>query len=679
VKLASALQARIRGGVVRIRAGLGFWPFLFAVCVAAITVIDATLLELSASYFSSGYNSAYVGGVALRIGYFAASALLDAALVLGVWALLLPVLSAMRFSWLQRYLLAGACACAIPMSLNVVRHNLYAALGQRMSLSLLTQTSEGDAGALVQEFFGGASLGGIAVVSGLGVIAMVALLWLARNIEGRFPQAETSFTPPRSVGLAVSSVALFVLGTLILAISASGSASLHFGLTKKPAATLLTRVIQWGSDVDRDGFGFFSEPRDPDAFDASIRPFAIDEPGNAIDENGVGGDHPLDFAPVAVVEAPLAQGGRRPNFLLVFLESFRADLIEARLGSREITPTLNRIAREGSLSQRAFVHSPFTIASRAQLFSGRYVSRPGQTTLIDDFKQRGYFVAHFSGQDETYGDSEALLGVDRADVFYDARQDLALRTSDSVSPASLQISWKTLLDRVESFLDGHDSDAPLFLYVNIVDTHHPYDHDQLDPLLVEERIPRREIGPDRRDWLWATYANNAANVDHAIGRLLEAWNAHLAGRDSALLITADHGQAFYEQGLLGHGQSLDEKQTRVPFILRGIGGEWPEPLGHADVRGLLRRNLPLEVAGVPPRARFVPDPERSILQFVPYIDEPRWVGLRSLKRLAAFNLRFERLILIDENDDPLPIPEGEADSLQDEIIWNWEAVHRNSQ
>jgi hypothetical protein len=646
--------------------------------VGAITAIDATLLELSASYFSSGYNSAYVGGVVLRIGYFAASAVFDAALVLGIWALLLPLLSALRISWLQRYLLAGVCACAIPMSLNVVRHNLYAALGQRMSLSLLTQTAEGDAGTLLREFFGGASASGIAVVSGLGLIAMAALLLLARRIERRFPQTESSFTPPRSTGLAVSSVSLFALSTLILAIPASGSASLRFGLNKKPAATLLTRAIQWGSDVDRDGFGLFSEPGDPDAFDASIRPFAIDEPGNAIDENGVGGDHPPDFTPVSVVEAALDPGGRRPHFLLVFLESFRADLIDARLGSREITPILNQLAREGSHSQRAFVHSPFTIASRAQLFSGRYVTQPGQTTLIDDFKERGYTVVHFSGQDETYGESEALLGTDRADLFYDARQDLALRTSDSISPASLQISWKTLLKRVEAFLEGHDSDAPLFLYVNIVDTHHPYDHDQLDALLVNERIPRREIGPDQRDWLWATYANNAANVDHAVGRLIEAWDAHLAGRDSALLITADHGQAFYEQGLLGHGQSLDEKQTRVPFILRGIGGDWPEPLGLADVRGLLRRNLPLPVDGVSPRARFVPDPERSILQFVPYIDEPRWVGLRNLNRLAAYNLRFHRLVLMDENDQTLAVPEGEADTLRDEIIWNWEAVHRSS-
>jgi len=674
----SALRGGIRRGAVRIRAGLGFWPFLLVVCVAAITATDALLLELSTSYFSSGYNSAYVGGVALRIGYFAGSAILDAALVLGVWALLLPLLTALRVSWLRRYVLAGAGACVIPMSLNIVRHNLYAVLGQRMSLSLLARASEGDKGALLLEFVEGAPLGGLVVVTLLGAIGMATLLVLARRIERRFPQAERSFAPPPSARLALASVALVVVGTVILALPASNASSLRFGLARKPAATLLTRAVQWSTDVDRDGFGFLSEPTDPDPFDASIRPFAIDEPGNGIDEDGVGGDHPLDFAPVAVVEAPLPRGGRKPSFLLIFLESFRADLIDGRLGDREITPVLNRLAREGSSTQHAFVHSPFTIASRAQLFGGRYVNRPGETTLIDDFKQRGYTVAHFSGQDETFGDSEALLGVERADVFYDARQDIELRTSDSTSPASLQISWKTLLERTRTFLEGHDPDDPLFLYVNIVDTHHPYNHDQLDAVLPGKPIPRREIGPDNRDWVWATYANDAANVDRAVGQLLEMWNDHLDGRDGAVLVTADHGQAFYEQGLLGHGQSLDEKQTRVPLIVIGIGGDWPEPLGLADVRGLLRRNLSLPVGAATPRAHFVPDPERSILQFVPYIDEPRWIGLRNLDRLAAYNLRFHRLVLLDDDDQSLPIPEGDEDSLRNEIIWNWEAVHRSA-
>jgi len=39
--------------------------------------------------------------------------------------------------------------------------------------------------------------------------------------------------------------------------------------------------------------------------------------------------------------------------------------------------------------------------------------------------------------------------------------------------------------------------------------------------------------------------------------------------------------------MLGHGQTLDVEMTRVPFILWGVGGDWPEPIGPTDLRALL--------------------------------------------------------------------------------------------
>lgn len=661
----------------RIRAGLGLWPFLLVVSLGTVGAMDALLLELTTSYFTSGYNSAYVGGVAERVAYVGASAMLDAALICGMWALLLPVASTLRVSRIQVYALAAMAAVAVPLVMNVVRHNLYATLGTRISLSLLTDASEGDSGAVLAELVQEIPATGVllAIVVALGV---VGILLAARWAEPRIADVEGSFGPPRSVTLASGFVLLALIGILVLAIPLESTANLRFGLSKKPAAMLLSRVVQWVSDVDGDGSGLMSQPPDPAPFDGSIRPFALDHPDNGVDENGVGGDHPARFDPVSVVPQQAGSGRSRPHFLLILLESFRADLIGYHLGDREVTPFLTRLAREGSQSERSFVHSPFTIASRAQLFGGRLVNRPGQSTLIDDFKSRGYTVAHYSGQDESFGNSEALLGVERADFFYDARQDVDRRTSASTNPAGLQISWQVLLERVFAFLDVADPAEPLFLYVNVVDTHHPYHHAQLENILGIEPIARREIGPDRREQVWATYANNVANVDRAVQQLFERWQGWVAGRDHGVLLTADHGQAFYERQFLGHGQSLDEKQTRVPFVLWRVGGEWPEPLGLADVRGLLSRNLFDRDEEARPRARFVPDPERLIVQFVPYIEAPRWIGLRSIDRLAAYDLRFSRLSVLDENDQPVTVSDVEKEMLLNTVVWNWEEIQLRS-
>ena len=107
----------------------------------------------------------------------------------------------------------------------------------------------------------------------------------------------------------------------------------------------------------------------------------------------------------------------------------------------------------------------------------------GERTLVDDFKALDYRVAHFSGQDDSFSRSDELLGLDRVDDFYDAHADKDLRVSRSTSAGGLQVSSKLLTRRVEEYLADFNSPDPLFLYVNIVYTHFPYTHDELDNLL----------------------------------------------------------------------------------------------------------------------------------------------------------------------------------------------------
>jgi hypothetical protein len=467
-----------------------------------------------------------------------------------------------------------------------------------------------------------------------------------------------------------------LLGTLLPILPSDTVARVRYGLRAKPSRILLVRLLQRVTDLDRDGYGWLARPSDPAPLDGTVHPYAIDIPGNGLDENGVGGDHPLAFEPLPVAAAPELQGSKRPHFLLIFLETFRTDLLGARLDGREITPYLNQLAREGASSDQAFVHSPSTNSSRAHLFAGSLAYRSAGSTLIDDFKKRGYTVGHFSGQDDSFGDSASLLGFDRADVFYDARRDVEKRTSRSTSTVSLQVSCKTVLSRVRDFLAKLDTKRPLFLYVNFTDPHFPYFHREIDPILDVEPITKADIRADRAEKVWRAYANTVANVDRAVEELVETWRTQLDGRDHAILVTADHGQAFYEKGFLGHGEALDAAQTRIPLILWGIGGDWPEPLGLADIRGLLWRNLEVGHEGGIPVARFVPDPRRQVLQWAANLQRPHLVGLRELDRIALYDFRKDRLSVLTPGETPVRVsPEEEQKQLR-ALIWNWEALQR---
>jgi len=212
--------------------------------------------------------------------------------------------------------------------------------------------------------------------------------------------------------------------------------------------------------------------------------------------------------------------------------------------------------------------------------------------------------------------------------------------------------------------------------VNLVDSHFPYDHDELDDILGVERLARHEISVDQPERVFAAYANSAANVDRAAGLLIERWNAFLGGRPGAVLVTADHGQTFYETGALGHGQQILDGQTRVPFILWGIGGTWPEPLGASDVRGLLLRHLFAARTQELPRARFEPVADRRLFHYLGSPERPVQIAVRGIDRVVVHDFKQRQSWQLDASENRIAAPPAPEDLH--EAIYTWEVLAREA-
>lgn len=645
----------------RRRIGIGL-PLL-ASGLACVFAIDAVVLGLTTGYFGGGYNSPRLTGWAAWLVFVAGGALLDAFLLASGFAVALLLARTLRISGLARTAFAAGVAFLLPASVDVVSHQLHRVFGKVLGLDLLIELAGGRYSDAVLAAISEAPavLLGL-TLAGFGIAVSVGL---ARRLEAKLAPAE--LVPPSRAGLAGVAAVAALGGALLLHAAPERWPVAAYGLERKPSGMALRAVVQQATDWDRDGYGWLSRPPDPYPFDRSRHPFAREIPGNGIDENGIGGDLPVGWLDEPPPLPPLAAVSARPSFLLIFLESFRGDLIGRRLGSQEVTPTLNRLAEQGSSSQQAFVHSPSTWISRAELFQGRVKPIAGAPSLIDDFKSRGYRVAYVSGQDDSHG-GEDLVGFDRADHFVDARSNQARKTSRTALTVSLQVSWRLVLEQVQAYLDATRSDErPLFLYVNLVDNHFPYHHDELEPLLGVEPVGRSGIRPWNAGRVFETYLQAVANVDHAIAELLRVWQAHEA--DSAVLVTADHGQAFYEDGMLGHGQSLADNQSRVPLIVVGIGGDWPEPLGMADLRGLILRGL---FSGDRGPARFVPDPARRLFQFTGPLERANEIALRSTAGLTVVDLP-SRMARRQQGGAPvMPLPLG--DERARDVVWTWEAL-----
>jgi hypothetical protein len=81
-----------------------------------------------------------------------------------------------------------------------------------------------------------------------------------------------------------------------------------------------------------------------------------------------------------------------------------------------------------------------------------------------------------------------------------------------------------------------------------------------------------------RDTVWNRYRNSARTVDRLLKALLQ--------RDCIIVAVGDHGEAFLEDGTIGHGIRLSRFQNMTPAVLY-CPGESPQviqqPTCHADI------------------------------------------------------------------------------------------------
>lgn len=541
-----------------------------------MTILDALLLQRSKAFFTGGFLApVHTSGVAEAAAFLALSVLADAALVgLLAWAALL-LLRRWRLTSPARALGVLLVSVGPLLFMNFVSYRLASYLGDAFDLGLMFEL----AGRRVDEIVAVASpqiVRAVTLTLAAGVGA-VGAVWVVNR-----PRAWRTVTSGSPRRLMAPVAVLLIVGSAAATVAGLTHETFEDGLRRKPSGRVIETVLARLTDVDRDGFGLVGGMRDPAWLDASVYPWAVDVPGNGIDENGVGGDLPADTAPYVEGPVSVSTWHRRPDVVLIVLESFRADAVGRVVNGKPVTPVLDALAREGISSSRAYSHNGYTAQSRFHLMTGSLAGlREG--SLIDDFAANGYQTAYFSAQDESFGGEELSVGFERADVRYDARQDRARRYSNFSTPGSLAVSADVLEERIAEFLSSRDRSKPLFLYVNFHDTHYPYHHREVEALVSSVVLPASQFSVQTREALQEMYFNTAAYVDRAIGRVLGSVAASV-GTPPAVIVTADHGESLFDESFLGHGYALNDVQTRIPLIVRGLPMVIEEPFGQADLR-----------------------------------------------------------------------------------------------
>jgi arylsulfatase A-like enzyme len=365
---------------------------------------------------------------------------------------------------------------------------------------------------------------------------------------------------------------------------------------------------------------------------------------------------------------PLPPSGS-PNVLLVVLDTVRADRLSVYGYERPTSPTLERLATRGIRFDQARAAAPWTLASHATLFTGRWPHdlnihwmtplRRDFLTLAEFLGARGYATAGFvgntfycsydSGLDRGFTHYEDYL-LERSDALRTVHLvDFSLKTLTSIVPAmgrSLPMG-STVASQglfLRQFSHGERKNAgvvngeflrwlshrreqgrPFFAFLNYADAHAPYvlppaavyrfgsvPRTEADFMFLLEswlRVDKLQIPQQGRTLARDSYDNCLAYLDERLGELFEELERQGVLDHTVVIVTADHGEGLGEHNLFDHGESLYRTEIRVPllFVLPSDGRS---PAVVKDCVSL--RDIPATVADLVGSATTSPFPGRSL-------------------------------------------------------------------
>ena len=262
---------------------------------------------------------------------------------------------------------------------------------------------------------------------------------------------------------------------------------------------------------------------------------------------------------------------RRPDVVLVTVDTLRADSLGCYGRFAAGTPNFDRVARDGVLFENAVAPMPITRASHFSIMTSLFPRQHGVLnnsmslpedvlTLPEVFRAAGYYTVGSVSVRLLGRDSGAAQGFD----IFDAPADVA-RWPGSEALARLAIR-----------LRSRPAGQPAFVWLHMFEPHVPYVSHETSgeepseiswPLLLDIAAHNGGAIPtevfDRARHL---YQGEVSETDRVLGSVLELIDKEK--RPTLLAVAADHGECFENGVFFEHADCLYEGAIRVPLLLR---------------------------------------------------------------------------------------------------------------
>ncbi len=264
----------------------------------------------------------------------------------------------------------------------------------------------------------------------------------------------------------------------------------------------------------------------------------------------------LALTPAALAASPHAVKPAT-NVVLVTIDTVRADHVGCYGGKEAQTPTLDSLARDGVVFERAISQVPLTWPSHAVILTGMYPFQngvqdftgqplaPQLRSVAQAFKQNGYRT----GAVVSAFVLDRSWGLARGFDFYD----------DAFSPEQFKNRDLGLVDRKAGESVTHalvwlqkNSKRPFFFWLHLYDPHSPYDPPE----------------PYHTQYHTHLYDGEIAYADHELGRLISWLKRSQLYDRSLIVVLSDHGESLGEHGEREHGFFVYNSTVHIPLIVK---------------------------------------------------------------------------------------------------------------
>lgn len=347
----------------------------------------------------------------------------------------------------------------------------------------------------------------------------------------------------------------------------------------------------------------------------------------------------------AVSTAPYRKSGT--DVILVVLDTLRADHLSQYGYALETSPGLAKFASVATQFEQAWAPASWTLPSTTTILTGQHPLRHGMrhpgdilpaeaVTLAERLRDAGWHTAGFSHNVSIAPRHGMNAGFDH----------FAINTGKVLGYPHA----RKLLVEANTWLADQPSE-PTFMYLQPMNCHGPYKVPEarkatllgyepsqgfhyykgmMGKILVEKDISaRQKVSPRYVSSAKEQYDTAIRYETDEIGKWFDELQAKDRFDDALIIVTADHGEEFFEHGGFSHGYSLHSEVLHIPLFIKLPGqktaAKLRENVSLADIFPTV-----LDVAGLP--AGTAPADGRSLMPLlrgeslpaVPLIFEVDW-------------------------------------------------------